>query len=159
MVVVFFFFFSLARIFGEDLFIPRLRPFFFFFEWRAACAHRFHFSGQDQSTVVRRAKTTVAECSLTSCVWGRFPARFPHYAWPAQSVHSDFVGSRSSVICHVHFWHSCQFLLRATAVTRGGTDTEWESAHKVNSLEENSPAAAAGTRTRNFSITSPALYQ
>ena len=36
-----------------------------------------------------------------------FPARFPHYAWTAQSAHSDFVGSRVyaflSVPCHLHF--------------------------------------------------------
>ena len=34
-----------------------------------------------------------------------------------------------------------------------------ESAHKVDSGEENSSAAPAGIRTRNLSITSPALYQ
>ena len=39
----------------------------------------------------------------------------------------------------------------------GGTDTEKVSAHKVNSGEENSPAAPAGIRTRNLWITSPAL--
>ena len=39
----------------------------------------------------------------------------------------------------------------------GGTDTEKVSAHKVNSGEENSPAAPAGVRTRNLSIRSPAL--
>ena len=39
----------------------------------------------------------------------------------------------------------------------GGTDTEEESAHKVNSGEENSPAAPAGIRTRNLWITSLAL--
>ena len=50
-------------------------------------------------------------------------------------------------------------LLCATAVAGGGTDTEWEPAQKVNSGEENSPAASAGTRARNLSITSPALYQ
>ena len=33
------------------------------------------------------------------------------------------------------------------------------SAHKVDSGEENSPAAHAGIRTRNLSIKSPALYQ
>ena len=37
----------------------------------------------------------------------------------------------------------------------GGTDTEEESAHKVDSTEENSPAAPAGIRIRNHSITSP----
>ena len=36
----------------------------------------------------------------------------------------------------------------------GGTDTEQESAHKVDSGEENSPAAPAGIRARNLSITS-----
>ena len=34
-----------------------------------------------------------------------------------------------------------------------------ESAHEVDSGEENSPAAPAGIRTRNLSITSPAFYQ
>ena len=56
--------------------------FFFFFKWRSALAHQFHFLGQDQSTVAQRAETTVAECSLTSCVGARFPDRFPHYSHP-----------------------------------------------------------------------------
>ena len=38
-------------------------------------------------------------------------------------------------------------------------DTEQESAHEVNSEEENSPAAPAGIGLRNLSITSPVLYQ
>ena len=38
-------------------------------------------------------------------------------------------------------------------------DTEQESAQKVNSGEENSPAASAGIQTHNLSITSQALYQ
>ena len=41
----------------------------------------------------------------------------------------------------------------------GGTDTEYESAHKLDYGEENSPAAPAGIRTRNLSITSPTLYE
>ena len=41
----------------------------------------------------------------------------------------------------------------------GGTDTEKESAHKVNSGEEDSPTVPARNRTRNLSITSPVLYQ
>ena len=40
--------------------------------------------------------------------------------------------------------------------TEVGRDTEQKSAHKVDSGEGNSPA---GVRTRNLSITSPALYQ
>ena len=41
----------------------------------------------------------------------------------------------------------------------GGTDTEKESARKVNSGEENSPAAPARIRTRKLLIMSPVLYQ
>ena len=39
----------------------------------------------------------------------------------------------------------------------GGTDTEQESAHKVNSGKENFPTAPAGIQTHNLSITSIAL--
>ena len=39
----------------------------------------------------------------------------------------------------------------------GGTDTELESAQKVNPAKGNSPAASAGIRTRSLSITSPEL--
>ena len=45
--------------------------FFFFLKWRLARAHLFHSLGQDQSTVAQRAKTTVTETFLTSCVWAR----------------------------------------------------------------------------------------
>ena len=50
--------------------ISRLRffSFLFFSKWRLARAHKFHSLCQDQSTVAQRAETTVAECSLTSCV-------------------------------------------------------------------------------------------
>ena len=46
--------------------------FFFFLKRRLACTHQFLSLRQDQSTVVKRAETTVAECSLTSCVWACF---------------------------------------------------------------------------------------
>ena len=39
----------------------------------------------------------------------------------------------------------------------GGTDTEIRDSQKVDTGEENSPAAPAGTRTRDLSITSPSL--
>ena len=57
-----------------------------------------------------------------------FPARLPHYAWAVQSAHSYFVGSGMyaclSITCHLYFWQNGQALLRTTAVTRGGTDSE-----------------------------------
>ena len=72
---------SHARILGDGKTIPSppaLYFFFFFirlsiylfiyFEVESACPHQFHFLGQDQSIVVQRAKITVAEHSLTSCV-------------------------------------------------------------------------------------------
>ena len=43
------------------------------------------------------------------------------------------------------------------AVTRGLERTPNKSQHTVSSGEESSPAAPAGIRTRNLSITSPAL--
>ena len=45
---------------------------FFFLKWRLARAHQFQSLCHDQSRVAQRAETTVAECSLTSCVWVRF---------------------------------------------------------------------------------------
>ena len=48
--------------------------------------------------------------------------------------------------------------LRATAVTRGWNGyRKKESAQKGDPGEENSPAAPAEIRTRDLSITSPAL--
>ena len=59
----------------------------------------------------------------------------------------------SGVACHLHFWQNDRGLLRATAITGGGgggggwggggTDTEQESAHKVNYGEENFLTAPA----------------
>ena len=54
-----------------------------------------------------------------------------------------------SVTCHLLFWQNDQGLLPATAVTLNK-----ESAHKVNSGEENSPTAPAGVWSHNLSITS-----
>ena len=63
-----------------------------------------------------------------------------------------------AVTCHVHFWQNDRDLLRATAVTQGVERIpKYESAQKVDPGEENSPAAPAGIRTRDLSITSPAL--
>ena len=62
-----------------------------------------------------------------------------------------------AVTCHRHFWQIDRDLLRATAVTRGWNGYRYESAQKVDSGEENSPAVPAGIQTRDLSITSPAL--
>ena len=45
----------------------------FFLKWRSACAHQFHFLGQDQCTEAQQAEMTGAKCSLTSFVWTGFP--------------------------------------------------------------------------------------
>ena len=63
-----------------------------------------------------------------------------------------------AVTCHLHFWQNDRDILSATAVTWGGTDTEIRvSTEKVDPGEENSPAAPAGIRTSDLSVTSPAL--
>ena len=58
-----------------------------------------------------------------------------------------------AVTCHLHFWQNDRDLLRATAVTREGTDTEIRSAQIDDHGEEHSPAAPAWIRTRDLSIT------
>ena len=81
---------SLTRIVGESSMIHSPPGLFFSLQWRPTHTHKFHFLGQDQSTVAQRAEMTLAKHSLTSCM----SACFPHCAWTAQSAHSDFVGSR-----------------------------------------------------------------
>ena len=63
------------------------------------------------------------------------------------------------VTCRLHFLQNDRGLLRITAVTLGGTDTELELAHKVDSGEECFPAGSAGTRPHNLSMTNPAPYE
>ena len=63
-----------------------------------------------------------------------------------------------AVTCHLHFWQNDRGLLHATGVTRGWNRYQNKSQHRKLTLgEENSPAAPAGIRTRDLSITSPAL--
>ena len=61
------------------------------------------------------------------------------------------------VTCHLHFGQNYWELFRATAVKRGRNGYRNESSQKVDPGEEHSPAAPAGTRTRDHSITSLAL--
>ena len=134
------FFFPCLRGFGGRSFILCLCFFFLLFflfllKRRSPCAHQFHFLCQDQSTVAQRAKTTVAECSLMSCAWTHFPSQVPTLC-PDSTVSPFYVGLRMyaclSVTCHVNFRQNDQ------VATQGKTDTEWESAQKVSSGEENS---------------------
>ena len=69
-----------------------------------------------------------------------------------------------AVTCHLHFWQSDRDLLRATAVTRGWNGYRNKSQHRMeknkNKKQTNKKtknAVPAGTRTRDLSITSPAL--
>ena len=76
-----------------------------------------------------------------------------------------------ALTCDLHFWQHDRDLLLATAVTRGchgyqkkkkkkkkeKRKKKKESAQNVDPGEENSPAAPAGIRTCDLSITSPAL--
>ena len=45
---------------------------YLFLKWRLARAYLFHSACQDQSTVAQRTETTLAKCSLTSCVRAHF---------------------------------------------------------------------------------------
>ena len=98
------------------------------------------------------------ERSATSCVWAR-----------------SLIGSNTMLCQHslptpTSLGQGCNLPPALLAARTGsftchcgntGWSRHWlsESARKVNSGEENVPAAPAGTRARNLSITSPALYQ
>ena len=86
-------------------------------------------------------------------------ARSVYTIQPCHFVQSHIrkVNACLAVTCHLHFWRNDRGLLRATAVTRGGTDTEIRASAQKVDPEENSPAAPAEIRTRDLSITSPAL--
>ena len=66
----------------------------------------------------------------------------------------------SAVTGYLHFWQNGRYLLRATAVTRGLNEYRHknQSARKADYGEEISPAASAGTRTRDLSIMSASFY-
>ena len=132
---------SLARVLGEGHAFPACFFFlsFFFWKWRSARAHRFHFFflNHVQSTVAKRARMTVAECLLTRCVWARFPTGFPHCldstVSPLRNSWVKAVCVCLGVTCYLHFWQNGRGLLRATAVTRNGTDTPRRSCRDSNS--------------------------
>ena len=71
-------------------------PALFFFTRRLARAHLFNSLRKDQSTLAQRAQTTVAECSLTKCVWARF--RIGSKTMPAQQ-HSQPTPSLDQHAC------------------------------------------------------------
>ena len=128
-------------------------PALFFFKWRLAQTYLFHSLGQDQSTVAQRAEMTVTKCSLMSCVWAHFP--IGSHTMPGQQ-YSRLTPTSSGVTCYLHFWQNDWGLSRATAVTRGWNRYRIRvSTKKVDSGEENSPAAPAGIRTFILWITSP----
>ena len=85
----FFFFFFLGGAFLINQSPPALL--LLLLKRQSARAYEFHSLRKDQSTVAQRAETTVAEHSLTSCAWARFPDKFPHYAWTEQSFQANWV--------------------------------------------------------------------
>ena len=50
--------------------------------------------------------------------------RFNHASCHFMQIHIPRMHACLVVTCHLHFWQNDRDLLRATAVTRGGTDTE-----------------------------------
>ena len=104
-----------------------------------------------------------ADCDqvfLMSCVWARFPDTLCQDRGTVSPLRLCWVKGVWMFRCNLPpallaEWpgsfkcHCCN--------TGGGTDTEWESAHKVDSGEENCPAAPARIWTRNLSIPSPPL--
>ena len=98
-------------------------------------------------------------CQVKCC---RFGASFVCTIQPCPRLQCHFIQSHIvyaclAVTCRLLFWQNDRNLLRATAVTRGWNGYRNKSAQKVDPGEEDSPAAPAGIRTHDLSITSPAL--
>ena len=101
----------------------------------------------------------VAGATWNCCPLGAFSVQ------PCTSLQCRFMQSHIRrvhaclvVTCHLHFWQNDRDLSRATAATRGWNGYRNRSRHRKLTLEKKKiPAAPAGIRTRDLSITSPAL--
>ena len=112
--------------------------------------------------------TALVNCCMAGATWNccHVGTLSVYTVQPFTSLQCRFIQSRIGRVhvcliltCHLHFWHNGLDLLRATTVTRGVKQVpKWESAQKADTGVEHSPAAPAGTRTRDLSITSPALW-
>ena len=116
-------------------------------------------------------------CALVVCDWllhgwchvNLLPFRrtFCVHHTTMHNLHYHFIRSHIrrvhvclAVTCHLHVWHNVRCLLHTTAVTWRWNRYRSKSQHKnVDPGEENCSAARTGTRTRDLSITNPALYR
>ena len=102
--------------------------------------HQFHsFLRKDQSKMGQPAETIVVECSPTSCVGARFPARFPLYTWQhSQPTATSLSQGCMRVWCvtrHLHFWHKSP---RSFTCHCGNTRVNGHrSQHRELTLEKN----------------------
>ena len=161
--------------------IPRL-PFFFFsfFKVEVSSGAAISLLHRDQSTLAQQAETTVDEHSLTSCMWARFPDRFPgpvptvclnsmvsplRLRW-VKSVCVFRCNSPPVFFFFYNFWWPGSFTCHCgnTRVER----TLNKSQHRLFILEKNSFlssffffffAAPVGNRTSDPPIKSSKLYQ
>ena len=100
----------------------------------------------------------IAGATLNCCRLGAFRGHHTtmrHMSRHFMQSHIRRVHAYLRVTCHLLFWQNDLDLLRATALPRGWNG--YRTAQKVDPGKEHSPAAPAGTLTRDLSITSPAL--
>ena len=89
---------DLGRMFDHSF--PVCAFFSFFLKWRLAHTHKFHSSGQDQSTVAQPAEMTVAMCFLTSCKWAHF--QIGSHTMPGQWHSQPILTSLGQGCMHVY---------------------------------------------------------
>ena len=98
-----------------------------------------------QSTVAQRAETTVSECFLTNCV-SSFPDMFPHRLRWVKGVCAFRCNLPPALFGRMTVFFTCHC---------GNTRVE-RTPNKSQHIKL-TPAAPAGIRTRNLSITGPTL--
>ena len=92
------------------------------------------------------------------CRLGAFSIWTPYTHAPCHCI-QNHIHKVHSVTCHQHLWQNDRDLLRDTAVTRGWNGYQNKSRHEKLTLEKNILQPLPRTRTRDLSITSPALWE
>ena len=105
------------------------------------CLRLTYLVPRETAAISARSVYTIQPC-MTSC----------HFA----QSHVGWAHACLAVTCHLHFWQTDRDLFRCYCGNTGWNGYRNKSTQKVGPGKENSPAAPAGTRTRDLSIMSPA---
>ena len=156
---------SPVRIFAACLTIHSPPAFFFFFfEVEIRLCTLIPLLGPGWVYSVSACWDNCGWVFLTSCVWaclriGSHTMPWQRHSQPTPTSLGQGCMGVLGVTRNLRFWQNDRGPLRATAVTRGWNGHRLRVSTQSSPRRGKSPADPARIRTRNLSITSPALYQ